>query len=190
MLTLAHHFEQPLTLAAGTYRARVYGQQMDDGRWSGSMVFFPVGGGRLIATERETTQSSLADLTYWATGLSEVYLQGALERGLALLPEAQLAKEIARLEKIEASAEIRADALDRAAASARTQARVAEAARERTEEQLLETIAENAEIEAEAHEQAAAESRTTARAAERAPRTKNPATSTAKEKQKKKKKKT
>src|SRR5687768_5601645 len=99
MLTIAHHFEVPLTLAAGTYRARVYGQQMADGRWSGSLVFVPVGGGRPIATERETTQSSLAALTHWATGLSEVYLQGALERGLALQPEAQLAKEIARLEK-------------------------------------------------------------------------------------------
>ena len=188
MLTIAHHFEVPLTLAAGNYRARVYGQQMADGRWSGSLVFVPVGGGRLIATERETTQSSLADLTHWATGLSEVYLEGALERGLALQPEAQLAKEIARLEQIEASAEIRADALDRAATAARTRARVAEAARERTEEQLLETIAENAEVEAEAHEQAAAESRTAARAAERALRTKNSTTPMAKEKQKKKKK--
>lgn len=187
MLTLAHHFEEPLTLAAGTYRARVYGQQMDDRRWSGSLVFVPVGGGRLIATERETTQSSLADLSHWAAALSEVYLQGALERGLALQPEAQLAREIARLEKIEASAEIRADALDRAATAARTQARVAEAARERTEEQLLETIAENAEVEAEAHEQAAAKSRTAARTAERALRTKNPTISTTKEKQKKKK---
>lgn len=188
MLTIAHHFEVPLTLAAGNYRARVYGQQMADGRWSGSLVFVPVGGGRLIATERETTQSSLADLKHWATGLSEVYLEGALERGLALQPEAQLAKEIARLEQIEASAEIRADALDRAATAARTRARVAEAARERTEEQLLETIAENAEVEAEAHEQAAAESRTAARAAERALRTKNSTTPMAKEKQKKKKK--
>ena len=111
MLTLAHHYEVPLTTAAGTFSARVYGQRMDDGRWSGSLVFVPDGGGRLIATERETTQSSLAELTYWASGLSEVYLQGALARGLALQPEAQLARELARLERIEAWAEIRADAL-------------------------------------------------------------------------------
>ena len=185
MLTIAHHFEVPLSLAAGTYRARVYGQEMADGRWSGSIVFVPVGGGRLIATERETTQSSLAALTHWATGLSEVYLQGALERGLALQPEAQLAKEVARLEKVEASAEIRADELDRAATAARTEARIAEAARERTEEQLLATIAENAEVDAEAHEQAAAESRTAARTAERALRTKKTTISTAKAKHKK-----
>src|SRR5918995_287901 len=174
MLALAHHYEELLTSAAGTYRARVYGQPMDDGRWSGSLVFVPVGGGRLIGTDRETTQSTLADLTYWASGLSEVYLQGALARALALQPEAQLARELARLEHIEASAEIRADALDRAATAARTESRVAEAARERTEERLLETIAENAEIEADAHEQAAAQSRTAAVAAERALRSKKP----------------
>ena len=187
MLRLAHHFETPLAVAADTYRVRVYGHQMADGRWSASLVFVPVGGGRLIATERETTQSTLADLTHWATRLSEVYLEGALQRGLALQPEAQLAKEIARLDQIEAAADIRADALDRAATAARTEARVAEAARERTEEQLLETIADNAELAAEVHEQAAAESRTVARAADRALRTKKPKRSTAKEKQKTKK---
>ena len=186
MLTLAHHYEELLTTAAGTFSARVYGQRMDDGRWSGSLVFVPEDGGRLIATERETTQSSLADLAYWATGLSEVYLQGALARGLALQPEAQLARELARLERIEASAEIRADALGRAATVARTQSRVAEAARERTEERLLETIAENAAIEADAHEQAAAESRTAAVAAKRAVRNKKAKTSAEKRTQEQK----
>jgi hypothetical protein len=117
-----------------------------------------------------------------------VYLQGALARGLALQPEAQLARELARLERIEASAEIRADALDRAATAARSQSRVAEAARERTEERLLETIAENAVIEADAHEQAAAESRTVAVAARRAVRTKKPKTSAHKRTQQQKKK--
>ena len=168
MLTLAHHYEGLLTSATGTYRARVYGERMSDGRWAGSLVFVPEGGGRLIATHRETTQSTLADLAYWASGLSEVYLEGALARGLALQPEAELARELERLERAEAAAESRADTLERAAEAARTESRVAEAARERTEERLLETIAENAEIDAEAHEQAAARSRSAAQAADRA----------------------
>jgi hypothetical protein len=187
MLDLAHHYEELLTSPTGTYRARVYGEQLDNGRWAGWLVFVPIGGGRLIATERETTQSSLADLAHWGAGLSEVFLQGALERALALQPEAELARELERLEKLEVAAEIRADALERAAAAARVQSRVTEAARARTEERLLETIADNAELEAEAHEQAAAVSRSTADAAERALQTEKPRSS-AKKKRKTKKK--
>jgi hypothetical protein len=168
MLDLAHHYEELLTSPTGTYRARVYGEQLDNGRWAGWLVFVPVGGGRLIATERETTQATLADLTYWGTGLSEVYLQGALARALALQPEAKLARELDRLEKLEVAAQVRADTLERAAAAARAQSRATEAARERTEERLLETIADGAELEVEAHEQAAAVSRSTADAAARA----------------------
>jgi hypothetical protein len=168
MLTLAYDYEGLLTSERGTYRARVYGERMSDGRWAGSLIFVPEGSGRVIATHRETTQSTLADLAYWASGLSEVYLEGALARGLALQPEAELARELERLERAEAAADIRADTLERAAEAARTESRLAEAARERTEERLLETIAENAEIDAEAHEQAAARSRSTAQAADRA----------------------
>jgi hypothetical protein len=182
MLDLAHHYEDLLTSPTGTYRARVYGEQLDNGRWAGWLVFVPIGGGRLIATERETTQSTLAELTRWGAGLSEVYLQGALERALALQPEAELARELERIEAIEASAEMRADTLERAAAAARAESRVAEAARERTEERLLETMAANAEVEAEAHEKAAAVSRSTARAAKRALGTSKPGTSAEKKK--------
>jgi hypothetical protein len=184
MLDLAHHYEELLTSPKGTYRARVYGEQLDNGRWAGWLVFVPVGGGRLIATEHETTQATLADLAYWGSGLTEVYLQGALDRALALQPEAELARELERLEKLEASAETRADALESAAAAARIESRVAEAARERTEERLLETIADTAQIEAEAHEEAAAVSRSTAHAAERALRKQKPRKPPAKKKRK------
>jgi hypothetical protein len=188
MLTLAHDYEEPLTSSTGSYRARVYGLRRPDGRWAGSLVFVPVGGGRLIATGTETTQSTLADLAYWASGLSEVYLQGALARGLALQPEAELARELERLERAEASAERRADTLERAAVAARTESNVAEAARERAQERLYETIAENAEIEAEAHDEAAARSRAAAHAAERALNAETPKMDSRKKKQTKKKK--
>lgn len=52
--------------------------------WEGWLEFTPIGGQfQSIATERETTQPNRTDLDYWATGLSSVYLEGALQRALA-----------------------------------------------------------------------------------------------------------
>lgn len=39
--------------------------------------------GRVLRSGRETTQPNLTDLEYWATGVTPVYLEGALERALA-----------------------------------------------------------------------------------------------------------
>jgi hypothetical protein len=168
MLSLAHHYDELIAAGGRTYRARVYGAVRPDSRWGGWILFFPVGGGRAIATERETTQSSLANLTYWASGLTPTYLEGALARALALTPEAQMSRELERLERLEETAEVRAETLERAAAAARSEAALAEAARERAEEGFLATVADAAEREAEAHDTAAALSRHTADAAERA----------------------
>lgn len=169
MLALAHHYDEPVAGAEGvTYRARVYGGEGVDGRWSGWILFFPVGGGRVISTPQETTQSSLADLGYWASGLTDTYLHGALSRALALEPEAELARELERLERLETSAELRAETLGLAADVARVESKLAGAERERTEERLLATVAASAETEAELHEAAARESRTEAQAADRA----------------------
>jgi hypothetical protein len=166
MLAVAHHYDELVTSSAGVYRARVYGRAQADGRWGGWLVFFPVAGGRVIATDRETTQSAFADLSYWASGLTHTYLEGALERALALQPEAQLARDLLELERIEAVASSRAEALAEAAAAAEAAARLAEAARERTEERLLETVADRAEDEAKAHELAAEAARGEAKVAE------------------------
>jgi hypothetical protein len=67
--------------------------------WEAWLVFFSLRTGRALATDRETTQSTREHVIYWATGLTETYLQGALERALALTPEAQLARRIAREEQ-------------------------------------------------------------------------------------------
>jgi hypothetical protein len=166
MLAVAHHYEPLLITAVGTYRARVYGRAQDDGMWGGWIVFFPVGGGRVISTERQTTQSTFADLSYWASGLTPAYLDAALERALALQPEAELAGDLLELERLEASASTRAETLKAAASAAETDARLAEAARERTEERLLETVADSAADEATAHELAASAARAQAQAAE------------------------
>ncbi len=66
------------------YEARACGSPMagDGGMWQGWIEFVPVGGGDPIRSPRETTQPNRADTEYWATGLSEVYLEGALRRAL------------------------------------------------------------------------------------------------------------
>jgi hypothetical protein len=64
------------------YVARACGRVGDDGRWEGWLEFTPVGRGAVLRSRRETTQPALADLEYWASGLSDVYLAGALERAM------------------------------------------------------------------------------------------------------------
>ena len=65
-----------------SYSARACGSPMDDARWQGWIEFEPVGGGSPLRSGRETTQPNRADTAYWATGLTTVYLEGALERTL------------------------------------------------------------------------------------------------------------
>lgn len=166
MLALAHHYDELVAAPEGAYRARVYGEVQEDGMWAGRIVFFPAAGGRVIATDRETTQSSLSDLRYWASGLTHQYLHGALDRALDLQPEAQLARELDRLERLEVAAEARAETLESAASIARAESRLAQGARDATEERLLEAIATGAEQDAAAHEQAAKHARIQAEAAD------------------------
>jgi hypothetical protein len=45
--------------------------------------FVPVDGGPPIRSPRETTQPNRVDTEYWATGLTTVYLEGALQRALS-----------------------------------------------------------------------------------------------------------
>ena len=60
MHALARHFDEPVSSGTDTYLARVYAGGIESGRWGGWIVFFPVGGGPVISTDRETTQSSIA----------------------------------------------------------------------------------------------------------------------------------
>jgi hypothetical protein len=73
----------PLALPDGpVYIAQAVGRQRDDGMWEGWLEFVPADGSAVLRSQRETTQPNLVDLEYWATGLTPVYLQGALERTL------------------------------------------------------------------------------------------------------------
>ena len=73
----------PLTLPDGrTYTAQACGREREDRTWEGWLEFVPDDGSVVLRSRRATTQPSRAALEYWATGLTPVYLEGALERTL------------------------------------------------------------------------------------------------------------
>lgn len=64
------------------YIARACGRECDDGHWEGWVEFVPLDGGLVVRSARETTQPNRVDTEYWATGLTPIYLEGALRRAL------------------------------------------------------------------------------------------------------------
>ena len=170
-----HRIQQyPLMMAEGrTYRARAYGEPRPDGMWDGWLVFFPLDGEIAIATDRETTQPSFSALTVWAATLGEVYLAGALERAIGLAEQPAILTSLARAEydaltnarELEATADLErlaAGADERAAESARSEARAIERERLAAEETLAAVEESAASNEAAAHEQAAKTARAVA----------------------------
>ena len=76
-------FSDPITDSDGiTYSARACGAEADNGHWQGWIEFIPFDGTEPIRSGRETTQPNRTDTLYWATGLTSVYLEGALDRAL------------------------------------------------------------------------------------------------------------
>lgn len=64
------------------YVAKACGGIADDGLWNGWIEFTSERTGQAVRSARETTQPNRSDLLYWAEGLTEVFLEGALERAL------------------------------------------------------------------------------------------------------------
>jgi hypothetical protein len=80
-------YHTPIAAPDGTmYEARAVGDDMPGGGWQGWLEFLPLAGGPPIHTQRETTQPNQVDTEYWATGLTPVYLEGALKRALTRPP--------------------------------------------------------------------------------------------------------
>jgi hypothetical protein len=75
------------------YEARACGSPIQGGTWQGWIEFIPLRGGQPVRTARETTQPNRTDTAYWATGVSPVYLEGALHRALTQRPEAVVLSE-------------------------------------------------------------------------------------------------
>jgi len=75
-------FADPVISEAGVaYSARACGRPAGH-TWEGWLEFVPLDGGTAVRSGRETTQPNRADLVYWATGLTPVFLEGALARAL------------------------------------------------------------------------------------------------------------
>jgi hypothetical protein len=79
-------FTEPIVAPDGTsYDARVCGAPFDN-VWEGWIEFTRhgavAGDGATIRTPRETEQPNRRDVSYWATGLTYTYLEGALNRAL------------------------------------------------------------------------------------------------------------
>lgn len=79
-VTIIHRFVEPFRAPdGGLWDVRVIGQERDDGTWIGWLEFSnPLKG--ILTTDRETTQPNADALTYWATGLEPIYIEGALSR--------------------------------------------------------------------------------------------------------------
>ena len=64
------------------YHPRAVGRLADDGMWQGWIEFVPADDEEVVVTGVESTQPEHEHLVYWATGLTPVYLEGALARAL------------------------------------------------------------------------------------------------------------
>lgn len=81
---VAVYTNAPLTMPDGrVYVAQACGRERDDGIWEGWLEFVPNDGSVVLRSQRETTQPNQTALEYWASGLTPIYLKGALERTLA-----------------------------------------------------------------------------------------------------------
>ena len=80
---VAVYTNAPLTMPDGrVYVAQACGRERDDGIWEGWLEFVPDDGSVVLRSQRETTQPNQTALEYWASGLTPIYLKGALERTL------------------------------------------------------------------------------------------------------------
>jgi hypothetical protein len=83
-------FQSPVIGSDGSiYFARAVGTEVPGAgaNWHGWIEFIPAGGGEPLCSPRETTQPNRTDVEYWATGLTNVYLEGALARALPKPPK-------------------------------------------------------------------------------------------------------
>jgi hypothetical protein len=80
MAEVLARFSQRIRDGAAAFDVQACGAPMSDGRWTAWIEFIPVDGGQPLRSPRETTQPNRTDAKYWATGLTPVYLEGALQR--------------------------------------------------------------------------------------------------------------
>lgn len=63
------------------YIVRSYGEERQDGTWIGWLEFQPTDLRRSVrVTDQETSQPNRKTVEYWATGLEDIYFEGAFQR--------------------------------------------------------------------------------------------------------------
>jgi hypothetical protein len=78
-LNLVHELPDVVDTDGTVYMARVLGGPAEDGTWE-AVIEFQSPNGRLLWTPVETRQPNIADLVYWSTSLTPIYVEGALAR--------------------------------------------------------------------------------------------------------------
>lgn len=74
-------FDDPVVDGTGEYQARAIGRLAEDGMWEGWLEFIPIDGRTdVVVGGVESRQPEHEHLAYWATGLTPVFLEGALHR--------------------------------------------------------------------------------------------------------------
>ena len=79
-------YAETVTDPDGTFVARAIGRRAPDGMWEGWLEFIPVGlhgseaAAQVIVGPVESRQPEREHLVYWSTGLTPVFLEGALHR--------------------------------------------------------------------------------------------------------------
>jgi hypothetical protein len=75
MAEVVHEFTKPVA----EYKVRAFAEKRGH-VWIGWLEFRSARGGKTLKTGEETSQASKDAVTYWASGLEPVFLEGALER--------------------------------------------------------------------------------------------------------------
>jgi hypothetical protein len=77
-------FAEPVSNGTGRYAARAVTRQAEDGMWQGWIEFESLDDPRTVVVGPvESTQPEHEHVRYWATGLTPVFLEGALSRALS-----------------------------------------------------------------------------------------------------------
>src|SRR4026207_295844 len=79
---LAEYSDVVINQDGKRYMAGGWGARAPSGQWQGWIEFIEMATGHALRSGRETTQPNRIDTVYWATGLTPVYLEGALWRAL------------------------------------------------------------------------------------------------------------
>lgn len=80
MQQLVMNLPQAIQRNGRTFTIVLVAAERSDGTWEGRLRF--ADGDRHVTTDRETSQPNRTAIEYWATGLEQIYLEGALERAI------------------------------------------------------------------------------------------------------------